>query len=147
MVDSSRKAYLPLELRTRCTPSSVVLTKTDGSAFLHELPHPLVHRDLTRLVQNKCETYADDLCNSRGCYLRALSKFSLSKKKFKGVVAGFTAQRYICPTSYTSSALRSRQNDSFCFTESLVKNKTSSHSRSLDPHHMFIIYANQGLPE
>lgn len=32
MVDSSRKANLPLDLRTRATPSAVVLVNTDGSA-------------------------------------------------------------------------------------------------------------------
>jgi len=31
MVDSSRKAYFPLDLRTRATPSIVVLVNTVGS--------------------------------------------------------------------------------------------------------------------
>ena len=37
MVDSSRKANLPFDLRTRATPSGVVLANTEGSAdFMYD---------------------------------------------------------------------------------------------------------------
>ena len=37
MVDSRRKAYFPLDLRTLATPSAVVLVKTVGSAdFMYD---------------------------------------------------------------------------------------------------------------
>ena len=51
------------------------------------------------------------------------------------------------PTCDGKCALRLEIIDSICFIESLIKKQNKSHSRSLDLHLVFIIYANEDLPE